>query len=58
MNRTFNVRGEPIVGVPENEFHCFMRSQLDDLTFGNCYLRKENQNPALKRNCETVFDLD
>jgi hypothetical protein len=28
------------------------------LVVGNCYLRKEAQNPALKQNYETAFELD
>ena len=28
------------------------------LAVGNCYLRKEDQDPALKQNYETAFELD
>jgi len=58
VNTSFNVRGEPIVCTPEDAFHCFMGTELDALAVGNCYLRKEKQNPALRRNYETAFDLD
>ena len=58
VNTSFNVRGEPIVGVPEDAFRCFMGTELDVLAVGNCYLRKENQDPALKQNYETAFELD
>jgi len=58
VNTSFNVRGEPIVCTPEDAFRCFMGSQLDALAAGNCYLRKESQDPALKRNYETAFDPD
>jgi hypothetical protein len=34
---------EPIVCTPEGDFHCF--------------LRKEDQDPTLKRNYEGAFDL-
>jgi carbamoyltransferase len=58
VNTSFNVRGEPIVGSPEDAFRCFMGTELDVLAVGNCYLRKEAQNPALKQNYETAFELD
>ena len=58
VNTSFNVRGEPIVSTPEEAFTCFMGTELDILAVGNCYLRKEHQNPALKQNYETAFELD
>jgi carbamoyltransferase len=58
VNTSFNVRGEPIVGTPEDAFRCFMGTDLDVLAVGNCYLRKEDQDPALKQNYETAFELD
>ena len=58
VNTSFNVRGEPIVGSPEDAFRCFMGTELEVLAVGNCYLRKEQQNPALKQNYETAFELD
>jgi len=58
VNTSFNVRGEPIVGSPEDAFRCFMGTELDVLAVGNCYLRKEAQDPALKQNYETKFELD
>jgi carbamoyltransferase len=58
VNTSFNVRGEPIVCTPEDAFRCFMGSQLDALAVGNSYLRKESQDPALKRNYEAAFEPD
>jgi carbamoyltransferase len=58
VNTSFNVRGEPIVCTPEDAFRCFMGTELDVLAVGNCYLRKPDQNPALKLNYETAFELD
>jgi carbamoyltransferase len=58
VNTSFNVRGEPIVGAPEDAFRCFMGTELDALAIGNCYLRKADQDPALKRNYESAFELD
>lgn len=58
VNTSFNVRGEPIVGSPEDAFRCFMGTEMDILAVGNCYLRKESQDFALKQNYETAFELD
>jgi carbamoyltransferase len=58
VNTSFNVRGEPIVCTPEDAFRCFMGTQIEALAVGNCFLRKEEQNPALSKNYEKSFDLD
>jgi len=58
VNTSFNVRGEPIVGTPEDAFRCFMGTELDLLAVGNCLLRKEQQDPALKKSYESAFELD
>jgi carbamoyltransferase len=58
VNTSFNVRGEPIVCTPEDAFRCFMGTEIELLAVGNCLMRKEEQNPALKLNYETAFELD
>lgn len=58
VNTSFNVRGEPIVCTPEDAFHCFMGTEIDVLVAGNCLLRKEEQDPALKRDYKDAFELD
>ena len=58
VNTSFNVRGEPIVCTPEDAFRCFMGTDIETLVLGNCYLKKETQDPALKLNYETAFELD
>jgi carbamoyltransferase len=58
VNTSFNVRGEPIVGSPEDAFRCFMGTEIETLAIGNCLLAKEKQDPALKRNYEHAFELD
>jgi carbamoyltransferase len=58
VNTSFNVRGEPIVGSPEDAFRCFMGTEIETLAVGNCFLRKEKQNPALRQNYENRFELD
>ena len=58
VNTSFNVRGEPIVCTPEDAFRCFMGTEAEILVVGNCFLRKKDQDPALKLNYEDAFDLD
>jgi carbamoyltransferase len=58
VNTSFNVRGEPIVCTPEDAFRCFMGSEIDVLVVGNCFLRKEDQDPALKLDYKNAFELD
>jgi carbamoyltransferase len=58
INTSFNVRGEPIVGTPEDAFRCFMGSDIEMLVIGNCVLRKEDQNSALKVDYKEAFELD
>ena len=56
VNTSFNVRGEPIVETPEDAFRCFMRTDIEVLVVGNCFLLKSDQPDHLIDN--TTFDLD
>jgi Carbamoyltransferase C-terminus len=58
VNTSFNVRGEPIVCTPEDAFRCFMGTEIEVLVAGNCYLRKEAQDPGLKRDYKGMFTPD
>ena len=58
VNTSFNVRSEPIVCSPEDAFRCFMATELDVLALGNCYLRKADQDPALKIDYSADFEPD
>ena len=58
VNTSFNVRGEPIVCTPADAFGCFMGTDLDCLAIGNCFLRKEEQAPTLKREYADSFEPD
>jgi carbamoyltransferase len=58
VNTSFNVRGEPIVGTPEDAFRCFMGTGIETLAVGNTYLVKSNQNPSLIENYADKFELD
>ena len=40
MNTSFNVRGEPIVGSPQDALRTFRKSGLDVLYAGNYRLEK------------------
>jgi carbamoyltransferase len=52
------VRGEPIACTPEDAFRCFMGSEIEVLVAGDCFLRKEAQDPALKLDYRDRFDPD
>lgn len=58
VNTSFNIRGEPIVCTPEDAFRCFMGTDIEVLAIGNCYLKKENQDPGLKRDYKDTFVPD
>jgi carbamoyltransferase len=58
VNTSFNVRGEPIVGTPEDAFRCFMGTEIETLAVGNYLLDKAEQDPALKRDYKDKFELD
>ncbi len=58
INTSFNVRGEPIVCTPEDAFRCFMGTDLDVLAIGNCLLRMDDQDPALRHDHASRYELD
>ena len=58
VNTSFNVRGEPIVGLPEDAFRCFMGTEIECLAVGNSFLRKEDQDQSLKQDYKNAFELD
>jgi carbamoyltransferase len=58
VNTSFNVRGEPIVGTPEDAFRCFMGTDIEVLAIGNCFLRKEVQDPTLAQKYDDQFVPD
>ena len=58
VNTSFNVRGEPIVCTPEDAWRCFMGTEIEILVAGNCYLSKNDQDPALKLDYKDAFELD
>jgi carbamoyltransferase len=58
VNTSFNVRGEPIVGTPEDAFRCFMGTEIEVLAVGNCFLRKEDQKPEMRQQYQHMFTPD
>jgi carbamoyltransferase len=46
INTSFNIRGEPIVGTPEDAYRCFMATGMDVLVMERFVLRKEEQPHA------------
>ena len=58
VNTSFNVRGEPIVCTPADAFRCFIGTDIDCLAVGNYFLRKEDQDPALRCDYVDSFELD
>jgi len=58
VNTSFNVRGEPIVGTPEDAFRCFMGTEIEALAIGNCFLRKADQDLALRQDYKSALELD
>ncbi|MDS1345347.1 carbamoyltransferase family protein [Planktothrix agardhii] len=59
VNTSFNVRGEPIVGSPEDAYRCFMRTEMDYLVLENFLLAKTEQTPWEKDDAwQKEFELD
>jgi carbamoyltransferase len=58
INTSFNVRGEPIVCTPEDAFRGFMGTQMETLVVGDCYLRKDDQDPSLALDYSNAFEAD
>jgi carbamoyltransferase len=59
VNTSFNVRGEPIVCLPEDSYRCFMRTEMDYLVLETCVLDKKDQPKfAEKTDWKSEFGLD
>jgi carbamoyltransferase len=46
INTSFNVRGEPIVGKPQDAYRCFMATNMDALVLERFVLLKTDQPNA------------
>jgi carbamoyltransferase len=58
VNTSFNVRGEPIVCTPEDGFRCFVGTELDVFVCGNTYMERTLQDPTLREDYKTKYELD
>ncbi|MEL6948789.1 MAG: carbamoyltransferase [Pseudomonadota bacterium] len=58
INTSFNVRGEPPVCTPVDAFKCFMGTEMDTLVVGNCLLHRDAQDPDLRLDYKSAFELD
>lgn len=58
VNTSFNVRGEPIVGTPEDAFRCFMGTDIEMLVVGNSVMEKDKQNAQLIKDYKSMYELD
>ncbi len=56
INTSFNVRGEPIVGSPEDAYRCFMATHMDVLVLEDCILLKNEQPNAEIFDREAYLD--
>jgi carbamoyltransferase len=52
VNTSFNIRGEPIVGTPEDAYRCFLATEMDCLVLEN-YVLLRDQQPA-----HSLIDVD
>lgn len=57
VNTSFNVRGEPVVGSPDDAYRCFVNTEMDYLVLGNFLLSRADQPAqALRPTFEAVPD--
>lgn len=47
VNTSFNIRGEPIVGSPQDAYRCFLSTDMDVLVLEDFVLRKERMEKKL-----------
>lgn len=58
INTSFNVRGEPIVGSPDDAIRCFATTNLDALVFDNFLVVKKNQDSILSSRFRSAVGDD
>jgi carbamoyltransferase len=49
---------EPIACTPEDAFRCLMGNEIEVLAVGDCLLRKEREDPALKLDYRNASEPD
>lgn len=55
VNTSFNVRGEPIVGTPQDAIRCFLGTDLDILAIGSFVVEKKRQSEETRKNAKSYF---
>ena len=61
VNTSFNVRGEPIVRTPDDDWRCFMATGMDALVLGRSVLLKERQPEGARVDADAhlaQFEMD
>lgn len=61
INTSFNIRGEPIVCMPEDAYRCFLATNMDVLVIGNHVLLKRDQPDVPEHEVDEYlaqFELD
>lgn len=58
VNTSFNIRGEPIVGSPNDAIKCFLGTDLDGLAIGSFVVCKDEVPTELLVDYRNSFDLD
>ncbi len=61
VNTSFNVRGEPIVGSPDDALRCLFQTEMDALALGPFLIEKKDQSPDVIqhfRELTRAFALD
>jgi carbamoyltransferase len=57
VNTSFNVRGEPIVGTPDDAYRCFMNTEMDFLVMGSYVIERTAQGKQVpQRHVELQRD--
>jgi carbamoyltransferase len=56
VNTSFNVRGEPIVGTPEDAYRCFMGTEMDCLVIEDFLLDRTEQRPESAQSAAFALD--
>lgn len=57
INTSFNIRGEPIVGTPEDAYRCFMCTNMDYLIIENFIFDKTKQPHQEQYQLSDISDL-
>jgi len=54
VNTSFNVRGEPIVGSPQDALRCFFQTEMDVVILGHYIIKKGRQSEQILAQWKTL----